>query len=336
MSSKPFGTVNTTEFDLKWNINVYSDELGSKTTGECVTSSTFVTHSFGQEIKWLLKLHPKGIAEDNKEFMSIFLFNKSDFKVEASVRFFLRDKNNKKVVKKKVSNDSMKTQLWGFGNFVEQSFVMDPKNDLIKDGEMTIGCHIVVNSILIENPKSFNRLDVLDDFENLLINENCLDFSIYSSDKVFYVDKHILAARCPELGKMMRGSFGEKDETSITLEDITGEVLLEVLRFLYCGKVNNLDKLLLKILTAAVKYQIEGLKVLCEETMIDKLDKTNALEYLIAAKKGYCSNVAKIISYIVEIAKDLVKTEEFESLSTEHPKLMFKITKALANKKISV
>lgn len=86
------------------------------------------------------------------------------------------------------------------------------------------------------------------------------------------------------------------------------------------------------ILYAANKYDIKGLKLLCEETMIEKLNTKSAIQYLIEADKCNCSILNEIINYIIVFAKDLVDAPEFESLPETHPNLMYKITKAIINK----
>lgn len=51
-------------------------------------------------------------------------------------------------------------------------------------------------------------------------------------------------------------------------------------RLLYSGRVNDVKKVVCELSAAAEKYSVEGLKELCENTMINDFNEDNAIEYL--------------------------------------------------------
>ena len=75
----------------------------------------------------------------------------------------------------------------------------------------------------------------------------------------------------------------ENERSRVEIEDIDGEIMMEILRFIYTGKAQNLDKYADALLPAADKYCLERLKVQCEETLCTIIDRDNVAETLILA-----------------------------------------------------
>jgi speckle-type POZ protein len=69
----------------------------------------------------------------------------------------------------------------------------------------------------------------------------------------------------------------------VKISDVEPDVMYETLRFIYTGKVHNMDKLSDSLLAVADKYALERLKVLCEESLSNSLDIDNVCETLILA-----------------------------------------------------
>jgi speckle-type POZ protein len=75
----------------------------------------------------------------------------------------------------------------------------------------------------------------------------------------------------------------ENERSRVEIEDIDGDIMLEILRFIYTGKTQNIEKLADALLSAADKYCLERLKVQCEETLCITIDKDNVADTLILA-----------------------------------------------------
>jgi speckle-type POZ protein len=75
----------------------------------------------------------------------------------------------------------------------------------------------------------------------------------------------------------------ENERSRVEIEDIDGDIMLEILRFIYTGKTQNIEKLADELLPAADKYCLERLKVQCEETLCTTIDKDNVADTLILA-----------------------------------------------------
>lgn len=72
--------------------------------------------------------------------------------------------------------------------------------------------------------------------------ETLSDFKFICSDKVkIPVHKFMLIAHSPIMFKMMMSPIKEAKIQSATLDDIDGETMMEVLRFLCTGTVENIE-----------------------------------------------------------------------------------------------
>ncbi|CAF4437955.1 unnamed protein product, partial [Rotaria magnacalcarata] len=49
----------------------------------------------------------------------------------------------------------------------------------------------------------------------------------------------------------------ENERARVEIEDIDGDIIFEILRFIYAGKLQNIDKLADALLPAADKYCLE-------------------------------------------------------------------------------
>ena len=103
------------------------------------------------------------------------------------------------------------------------------------------------------------------------------DVTLVCGHKEYSVHKAILSARSKVFQAMFEHKMLETERSRVEIEDIDGEIMLEILRFIYTGKAPNMDKLADALLSAADKYCLERLKVQCEETLCTTIDRDNVL-----------------------------------------------------------
>lgn len=322
---------------FKWIIN--TDSFASCTTGVSIKSPRFYNLDYEfKKNEWRLEFYPKGnilsFTEANN-YVSVFLahLNENDIN-HVSFTISILNQDNDIVVSQMAShNFKTKEKDWGWSKFLEQSFMNDPKNKILKNNEeLVILCKIIntnnkkENEAEFENMKNLNRLQDLTDFEELLMDKQFSDVTIRAENKSFYVHKCILALRSPVFKVMFDHDMMEKNQNAVEIEDIKCEVLQEFLQFIYTGKVNDIEKIVDELLITAEKYDVKGLKKLCEETMCRNLSCNNALEYLDLA---ILNNSEKLkndsIEFISLYLENIIKTPEFDKL--EDPKLLKEIMK---------
>jgi speckle-type POZ protein len=114
------------------------------------------------------------------------------------------------------------------------------------------------------------------------------DFTIVCSDKVeLPAHRNILSARTAVFNAMLKTDMMENTTKKLILNDIDSATMLEILRYIYTGKVQNLDKVAFQILVAADKYDLKKLKTLCVSELCNQLTKDNVFEFLVLADRHH-------------------------------------------------
>jgi len=149
----------------------------------------------------------------------------------------------------------------------------------------------------------------------LELNATDLYLSSELSDIVFTCDEEeipahrfLLACKSPVFRQMFKHEMKETKEGKIVIEDMSAEVLKEVIRFLYCGKVENMANLSPELYAAADKYQLEILKSKCELHLVQNISITNALDMFVLGDT-YGGKVLK------EKAEELIKKRKREVIA---------------------
>lgn len=111
------------------------------------------------------------------------------------------------------------------------------------------------------------------------------DFTLTTSDDVtFSAHKAVLAARSPVFFAMLTNDMQEAKENAANVPDFDSSTLLELLRFIYCNEVEDLNKVAHELIYAAEKYQLGGdLKEMCVDSIVSSLTTENVLKSLMIA-----------------------------------------------------
>ncbi|KAL1344467.1 hypothetical protein HN51_018363 [Arachis hypogaea] len=107
------------------------------------------------------------------------------------------------------------------------------------------------------------------------------DLTIITADGTLRAHKAILSASSPVFQSMFHHNLREKESSTIHIEDMSLESCTALLRYLY-GTIKQDDfwKHRLALLGAANKYDITGLKDVCEDSLLEDLNSGNVLERL--------------------------------------------------------
>jgi speckle-type POZ protein len=116
--------------------------------------------------------------------------------------------------------------------------------------------------------------------------ESLADFELECNDgKTLKCHKFILAARSPVFRTMLSIDMKEAKEGFVDVLDFGSSVMKEVLRFVYRDDVGNIQHIARSLVFAAEKYELEKLKKICIESMIENLSKDNAIRSLLITEK---------------------------------------------------
>ncbi|KAJ8680818.1 hypothetical protein QAD02_016605 [Eretmocerus hayati] len=178
--------------------------------------------------------------------------------------------------------------------------------------------------------------DLKNDYEFLLTNGKFSDVTVSIAKQELHLNKSILSKRSPVFAAMFDHELKENVTNIVYIEDFSYDVMLEFFRFMYAAKVDSMEKYMADLLRAAEKYEVEGLKSLCEQSMAKALNPDNALEYLIMANLHNAQFLeAQCMEYVVLNAKSIVKRPNYD-LSQVPVDLVTKLFSLLALKSPSL
>ena len=136
---------------------------------------------------------------------------------------------------------------------------------------------------------------------------------------------NVVAPFSPVMAAMLDNDrFQEGLTKTVHIDDMEPDVFKEMLRYLYTGKVPQLEQMTESLFVAADRFQIQGLKFLCQKRMLSKLNKENALRYLVLAHLHSVPELVKrCYCVIVCDAKDIRVQPEWKQLGQSYPHLFF-------------
>ncbi|XP_058798880.1 speckle-type POZ protein-like isoform X2 [Phymastichus coffea] len=306
--------------DFKWNIKNFNEICSKAHIGDVVESPIFITGS-NEELVWRLELYPKGINEQNRNYLSLFL------KMMYSKEPRLKVQYTFKLIIKKGDDSYMSEdyfiggQRFGVKRFRKTDLVLKAVKN-IEDSVLTITCE--VNTQLGRTP--IHRMKVLNDLEGLLDNGRFSDVTLNVKNTKFKVHKYILAVRSPVFSAMFEHDMIEKNQNIVQITDIEPEIMKELLRFTYIGEVKDLNSKAKDLLAAADKYAFDDLKSMCELSLSKNLNAENVIETLNFADLHSTPKLKEqALKYLVSHIKDVITTSSFKSFGNQQSPLLTQI-----------
>lgn len=149
--------------------------------------------------------------------------------------------------------------------------------------------------------------------------------------RTFYVHKAILAARSKVFRAMFEHKMSESSRNEVLIDDVEPEVMREMLLYMYTGFAPNLDSMSQVLIAAAEKYDLERLKVQCEQSLCHALTSDNACCTLVLADL-YSAEQLRLhaINFINMHATEVMASDGWDQLVKQHPHLLAEVFKALA------
>ncbi|KAG8330831.1 hypothetical protein J6590_054121 [Homalodisca vitripennis] len=335
--------VKVVKFSYMWTINNFS--FCREEMGEVLKSSTFSAGA-NDKLKWCLRVNPKGLDEESKDYLSLYLLlvscNKSEVRAKFKFSILNAKREETKAMESQRAYRFVQGKDWGFKKFIRRDFLLDEANGLLPDDKLTIFCEVsvVADSVNISGQSNAVQFKVPecrlpDDLGQLFENQKFSDVTLSVSGREFLAHKAILAARSPVFAAMFEHEMEERKHNRVAISDVDHEVLREMLRFIYTGKATNLEKMADDLLAAADKYALERLKVMCEEALCTSLSTENAADILILADLHSADQLkAQAIDFINTHATDIMETGGWRAMIHSHPHLIAEAFRALATQQI--
>ncbi|KAJ8667655.1 hypothetical protein QAD02_009318 [Eretmocerus hayati] len=301
------GYITTIDPRFKWKLADVSTRFMKCEKGEKILSPMF-TLSDTADLYWQIYLIPKPINVTDPEPLGIYLKSLNTVSCFVGYKFYVLDERDKKIfyVDRWTREIFAPGAIIGTNNFGIKSKIFELVDNSASKN-LVIICELELMMKNIDNrysvkPNMVNtsewwfKLEALDCFERLLFNPQHSDIKfIVKGGKELPAHKNFLAARSPVFDAMLGPNFKESQENEIKIEDMDIEILKEILRFIYIGKVNKIDHLLQDLLIAADRYQLEGLKEICKQRLYETLSIDNAIDYLKVADLFHLKQFKKFI-----------------------------------------
>lgn len=134
--------------------------------------------------------------------------------------------------------------------------------------------------------------------------------------KIFLgLKKFLYLARSTVFAAMFSHQMQESKENYIKIADFNGNVVEEMLRFIYTGKAPNLHELNEDLLVAADKYALDRLKALSAESLRTNLSSTTAIRvYNLADIHNIVELKTAAAEYIYTHSQGILKSLNFRQL----------------------
>jgi speckle-type POZ protein len=124
--------------------------------------------------------------------------------------------------------------------------------------------------------------------------------------------------------------FQEGLTRTVHIDDMEPNVFKEMLRYLYTGTVPQLEQMAESLFVAADRFQIQGLKFLCQQRMLSKLNKENAIRYLVLAHLHSFPELVVQCYHVIEYnRKEILVQPEWKQLGRSYPDLFFEASNVM-------
>ncbi|XP_008212848.1 TD and POZ domain-containing protein 2-like [Nasonia vitripennis] len=301
----------------RWLIN---DFTFKKITNE-VRSPIFHTTLLNQKYYW--QLYAKNERKEDKDYLSVFLFNRSNIILNGSIRFTIFINDNPVEISSE-TNDCVIESNKGFGlrRFVESSTIKEAM--LANFNHLVILCEIKYNSEKTRKKKLQMNLEVqrLKEFHmrmsSLFPNPEFSDikFTFNEPDSLpLHLHKYVMANSSPTLANIFRS---RPQLRILEIKKVKCKVFIEMVWYAYTGKLPEYFEvdLFRELMLAAKLYKMDRLEILCQAALCSEVSVENIFESLeIAQNYG--------VKQLQERASEYIAFNEIKVISeiTEFPKL---------------
>ncbi|XP_031240765.1 TD and POZ domain-containing protein 2-like [Mastomys coucha] len=297
------------------------------------------------EVAWCLRVYPNGVDEESKDYLSVYLVLLScpESIVWAKFEFWIINSHGKKYKSMKSMNviSFLSNQEWGFRKFIPQDFLLSNKQWFLLEDQLMLCCKVSIVGAAFSMPGQTKapavkdlRHILTDDLGELWENSLFTDCSLLVGGHEFRAHKAILAARSPVFRAMFQHEMKESLTNRIEIHDLDYQVFKEMMGFIYMGKALQLHNhsMATGMLSAADKYDLEGLNVLCEEALCRNLSVENAAHTLILADLHSIEQLkTQVLDFITVHASKVCETSGWKSMLESHPYLVTEAFHSLAS-----
>ncbi|XP_047100977.1 poly [ADP-ribose] polymerase tankyrase-1-like [Schistocerca piceifrons] len=142
----------------------------------------------------------------------------------------------------------------------------------------------------------------------------------------------VLAARSPVFQAMFQHDTLEASSGRVSITDVGGEVMRQVLSYIYTLQTPQLSGTAQHLLAAADKYGLSALKDVCEQQVAAQLTTENAAAAAVLAVRHSCPKLtAAAIAFIKAHNFQVLATQGWADAMCSHPQELIEVSRLLAD-----
>lgn len=304
---------------------LYNFSACAEAAEDDLLSPPFFFQINGFKSEWCLNLYAKGMTKEDKDAVALFVKlveYRTNEKLDVKCNFGFVNAAGQNIKLRTLPKCTIaEDSECGFKRLVKQDFLLDPQNEAVINDKVSFYCEIFVE-LACGSISGINRKSAPIDVSFLHDNREFSDVTIYAGGREFSAHKIILAVRSPVFRAMFRHDMEESRTNRVEIEDIDGECMCEVLRYIYTGKIEKMEQLASSLLSASEKYHMDDLKAACENGLYKCLTPENAADILILSDTFRAGELrTKTKEYIAVNASVVGQTAEFQSMIKANPEL---------------
>ncbi|XP_047083775.1 BTB/POZ and MATH domain-containing protein 2-like [Lolium rigidum] len=312
--------------------------------GKFIKSESF--HIGGH--RWFMQYYPNGRCSDDAGWISIVLhLDQTDVKeVKAQFNISLLDQHGKAVKSHSTSSQLLcdfkaTGEKWGYNEFIKSNELEE--SAYLKDDVFRVRCDLtVVKEIvteLITPAVIVPPSDIHHHLAHLFSVGEGSDVTFEVGGQMFPAHRYILAARSSVFRAELLGPMKENTATHIQISDMEARVFRALLHFIYADSLPEMDEndtaaaMAQHLLVAADRYNMERLRLICEEKLCNYLCKSTVATTLVLAEQHGCSALKNACFKFLTCPgnlKAVMASEGFQHLRTSCPSVLDELVAKLA------
>jgi speckle-type POZ protein len=319
-------------------IDGYSGTKGTP-WGKCHQSHTFTVGGH----QWFIRYYPNGCIWVPKDYISFFLVLNQCVAKEVKMQYRIRFADQAEetpLLSEEVITFSNNYTDWRYADFIKREDL--EKSEHLKDDSFAVRCDIIItNNVYAKEIAeatmpafvSVPPSDLGAHLGDLLLSENGADVVFEVGSQTFAAHRCVMAARSPVFKAELLGAMKESVTTGVVrIDNMEARVFKALLYFMYTDSLPEVKKeeeeddvMSQHLLVAADKYNLERLKLICEDKLCKYIDVGTVATILTLAEQHHCHGLKKVCFDFLSSPTNLravVATDGFKHLSRSCPAIM--------------